>query len=139
MSTLRAALIPGLISGIVSILTSWLWMGVIFHRYQRETPQTWRPEGGSSYLAASVLHVVAAMGISCLAVLMIRFHVGIFAEGIVAHLRLAFCLWIAIALPIFLEWAVFIRLHPLVVVGQLLDWLTTSIVACGVTGWWLSR
>ena len=139
MNTLRAALIPGLISGIISVLTSWLWMGVIFHRYQRETPQTWRPEGGGSYFAASALHLLAAIGISCLTVLMIRFHAGIFAEGIFANLRFAFCLWIAIALPILLESAVFVRLHPLVVLGQLLDWLTTSVVACAITGWWMSR
>jgi len=29
MNTLRAALVPGL-SGIISVFTSWLWMGVIF-------------------------------------------------------------------------------------------------------------
>ncbi len=40
MSTLRIAFIPGLIAGVISVFTSWLWMGVIFHRYQRETPET---------------------------------------------------------------------------------------------------
>jgi hypothetical protein len=54
MSTLRIAFIPGLIAGVVSVFTSWLWMGVIFHRYQRETPETWRPEGSRSYIAASL-------------------------------------------------------------------------------------
>jgi hypothetical protein len=30
-------------------------------------------------------------------------------------------------------------LHRLVVLGQLLDWLTTSVLACLVTSWWLAR
>jgi hypothetical protein len=81
MSTLRIAFIPGLIAGVVSVFTSWLWMGVIFHRYQRETPETWRPEGSRSYIAASLLHVLAAIGIACLFTLVVRFKVGIFAVG----------------------------------------------------------
>jgi hypothetical protein len=79
MSTLRIAFIPGLIAGVVSVFISWLWMGVIFHRYQRETPETWRPEGSRSYIAASLLHVLAAIGIACLFTLVVRFKVGIFA------------------------------------------------------------
>lgn len=35
--------------------------------------------------------------------------------------------WGALALPILLESAIFIRLHRLVVLGRLLDWLTTSV------------
>lgn len=50
MSTFRVAFIPGLIAGVISVFTSWLWMGVIFHRYQRETPETWRPEGSRNTL-----------------------------------------------------------------------------------------
>lgn len=56
-------------------------MGVIFHRYQSETPETWRPEGSRSYIAASPLPVLAAIGIACLFTLVVRFKVGIFAVG----------------------------------------------------------
>jgi hypothetical protein len=45
----------------------------------------------------------------------------------------------AISLPTIFESALFIRLHPLVVIGQLLDWLSTSVAASVVTGWWLAR
>jgi len=136
MNTLRAALAPGLIAGIVSIFTSWLWMGVIFHRYQRETPETWRPEGPRSYMLASLLHILAAIGIACLFVLIVRFNVGIFGTGLQGALYFAICIWGALSLPIILESAVFIRLHPLVVLGQLLDWLTTSVVASIATACW---
>jgi hypothetical protein len=139
MSTLRTALAPGLIAGVISIFGSWLWMGVIFHRYQKATPNTWRAEGPRSYAMASLLHLIAALGIACLFVLMVRFSVGIFPVGLAGSVRFALCIWGAISLPIILESALFIRLHPFVVVGQLLDWLTTSVAAGVVTSWWLSR
>ncbi len=139
MSTLRIAIIPGLIAGIISVLTSWLWMGVIFHRFQKETPETWRAEGLRSYLGASLLHVWAGIGIACLYTLIVRFQMGLFATGFQGSLYFAICIWGALALPILLESAIFVRLHRLVVLGQLLDWLTTSVLACTIIWWWLGR
>jgi hypothetical protein len=139
MNTLRAALVPGLIAGFLSIFTSWFWMGALFHRFQRETPGTWRPEGPRSYLAACLIRFVASLGVACLLTLLFRFHVSSFAPGMTSSLRFALCLWGAVSLPMILEGAVFIRLHPLVILGQLMDWLTTMILACVMTNWWLSR
>src|SRR5437016_5498783 len=58
MNTLRAALIPGIIAGVLSVLGSWFWMGFVFHRYQRATPETWRPEGPRHYLLSSLVRLV---------------------------------------------------------------------------------
>ena|ERR1700730_2576363 len=137
MNTLRAALAPGLIAGVLSIFTSWLWMGGFFHRFQRETPGTWRPEGGLSYVLASLLHVISALGIACLFTLIVRFNIAVFASGFLGNVLFAICLWSAIALPIILESALFVRMHRLVTVGRLLDSLCTLLLACVVTGWWL--
>ena len=112
-------------------------MGVIFHRFQKETPSTWRPEGPRNYIGASLLHLLAAIGIACLLTLIVRFNVAIFAAGLHGSLLFAIAIWGAMSLPIILESALFIRLHPFVVLGQLLDWLTTSLLACVVTGCWL--
>lgn len=139
MNTLRAAFIPGVMAGVLSVLASWLWMGVIFHPFQQNTPGTWRAEGPRSYLAASLIRLFAAIAIACLFTLVFRFNVASFEPGRLASLRFALCLWMAISLPMVLEWAVFIRLHPLVVLGQLLDWLTTALLACLLTHWWLVR
>lgn len=54
-------------------------MGVIFHRDRRETPVTWRPEEPHSYIAASLVHILAAIGIACLLTLVVRFNVATFA------------------------------------------------------------
>ena len=139
MNTLRAALVPGLIAGVISIFTSWLWMAVVFHRYQRATPNTWRAESGRSYLLSILLHLIATIGIACLFTLMVRFNVSAFAPGIGGSLRFALAVSAAVSLPIILERAVFVNLHPLVVIGELLDWLTTSVLACAMTAWWLGR
>jgi hypothetical protein len=137
MNTFRAALVPGLIAGVISIFTSWLLMGGIFHRFQRETPQTWRPEGGRSYALSSLLHVFAAIGIACLYTLVLRFNVAVFVGGFCGSVLFAIALWGAVALPMILESALFIRIHPLVVFGRVLDWLTTALLAAIITAWWL--
>ena len=139
MNTLRAAFVPGLIAGVISIFGSWFWMAVVFHRFQRETPGTWRSEGPRNYVGASLLHLFAAIGIACLFTLVVRFSVGTFLPGLVGSVRFALCIWGAISLPVILESALFIRLHPFVVIGQLLDWLTTAMAASVVTAWWLTR
>jgi hypothetical protein len=137
VNTLRTALVPGLVAGVISVFGSWLWMGVVFHRFQKETPDTWRSEGPLNYVGASLLHLLAALGIACLVTLIVRFNVAFFAAGLAGSLRFAVCLWGAISLPMILGLALFVRLHPLVVIGQLLDWLTTLVVASLLTGWWL--
>jgi hypothetical protein len=67
-------------------------MGVIFHRYQRETPETSGPDGSRSYITASLQHVLAAIGIACLFTLVVRFKVGIFTVDfrgvLLGHLHL---------------------------------------------------
>jgi hypothetical protein len=137
MNTLRTAFVPGLIAGVISIFTSWLWMGVIFHRFQKETPETWRAEGPGQYVGAILLNLIAAFGIACLFTLIVRFNIGFFASGIGGSIRFALCVWAAICLPMILRSALFVRLHPLVVVARLLDWLTTLVLVCAITGRWL--
>jgi hypothetical protein len=139
MNTFHSAINPGLIAGLISIFTSWFWMGAIFHRFQKETPGTWRPEGARSYIFSSALQFVAAIGVACLFTLVVRFNVGMFAIGFQGALLFAVAIWLALALPILLDSAVYINLHPLVVVGQLTNWLTTSVLSCLITAWWLRR
>src|SRR5438094_10391637 len=100
MNTLRAAIVPGLIAGVVSIFTSWFWMGLVFHRYQRATPETWRPEGPRNYALSGLIRVLSAVAISIIYVLVARFHGSFFDDGIAGALRCAAALWIALAAPV---------------------------------------
>ena len=138
MNTLRAAIVPGLIAGVVSLFTSWFWMGLVFHRYQRATPETWGPEGPRNYALSSLVRVFSAIAISFLYVLVVRFHVDFFADGIMGALRFAAVIWFALAAPVAIEAAIYVRMHSMVVVGQVLDWLTTTVLACAITFFWIS-
>jgi len=137
MDILRAAFVPGLIAGIISVFASWLWMGVVFHRYQRVTPEIWRAEGPRNYALSSIVRVLSAIAIAVLYVLVARFHVGLFADGLAGAFRFAAAIWIALAAPVAIESAIYIRMHSMVVLGQVIDWLTTSILTCVITGWWI--
>jgi hypothetical protein len=139
MNTLRTALVPGLIAGLLSIFASWFWMGFAFHSYQRATPETWRPEGPRNYMLSSIIRLLSVIAIAVLYVLIARFHVGFFSEGMAGALRFAVAVWIALVAPVIVEAAIYIRLHSMVVVGQVLDWLTACVLACAVTAFWMGR
>ena len=136
MSIFRAALIPGVVAGFVSIGASWLWMGVIFHRYQRATPEIWRLEGPRNYILSSIVRLFSAVAIAVLYLTVLRFNVGIFAEGFAGAFRFAAIIWIALAAPVVIEAAIYLRIHSLVVLGQVIDWLTTTMLVCLITSWW---
>ena len=113
-------------------------MGLVFHRYQRAIPETWGPEGPRNYALSSLVRVFSAVVISFLYVLVARFQVGFFADGIVGALRFAAVIWIALAAPVAIEAAIYVRMHSMVVVGQVIDWLTTVVLACAITFLWIS-
>ena len=137
MNPLRAALVPGLIAGLISIFASWFWMGVVFHRYQRATPEIWRSEGPRNYILSSIVRLLAAIAIAVLYVAVVRSQAGFFAAGMVGAFRFAAIIWIAMAAPVAIESAIYIRMHSMIVLGHVIDWLTTSLLACAITFCWL--
>jgi hypothetical protein len=64
------------------------------------------------------------------------------SAGTRGKLRLALYtlyIWGALSLPVILESALFIRLYPFVLIGQLLDSLTTAVAFVVATASWLAR
>src|SRR5256714_3952760 len=110
-------------------------MGVVFHRFQKLTPNTWRPENNRSYTISSAVTFLAAIAIATVFLLVARMG-GVFAGGLPGALRFAAVAWMAFTAPMLVNAAVFINLHPWVVVGQVVNALTSSILACGITAWW---
>src|ERR1700719_4359962 len=111
MKTLQLALLPGSVAGVLSIFTSWLWMGVVFHRFQKRTPNTWRLENNRSYAMSSSIHFLACIAIATVFLLVARMG-GVFAGGLPGALRFAAVAWMALAAPMLVDAAVFINLHP---------------------------
>ena len=135
MKSLQLALVPGAIAGLLSIFTSWFWMGFVFHRYQRLTPNTWRPENNRSYMLSSVITFLSGIAIATVFLLVARMG-GVFAGGLPGALRFAAVVWMAWSAPLIVNAAVFINLHPWFVVGQTVNALTTSLLACSVAACW---
>jgi hypothetical protein len=61
---------------------------------------------------------------------------GVFAGGCPGAFRFAAVSWMALAAPVVINAAIFINLHPWFVLGQVINSLTTSILACTITAWW---
>jgi hypothetical protein len=135
MKTLQLALAPGALAGIIAIFTSWFWIGFVFHRFQGLTPNTWRPENNRSYLLSSTITFLSCIAIATVFLLVARMG-GVFAGGFPGALRFAAVAWMAWSAPLIVNAAVFINLHPWFVVGQVVNALTTSLLACGVTACW---
>jgi len=129
------ALLAGAVAGILSIFTSWLITGVLFHRFQRLTPATWRPEGPQQYALASALNVLAS-------VLLALFLTATGGVGPISGatwpangaLFGAMC-WTVAAAPVLLSVAIFVNVNRGVVIGLLLDWLVVAVLAGVITAW----
>jgi hypothetical protein len=127
--------IAGAVGGVLSIFTSWLITGYLFHQYQRLTPETWRPEGPKQYARSSVVQVLAGAVVGLL----------FFATGGLSHLAargwlatgvlFGFLAWLALACPVVVTSAVYIRLHRGVVVGLLLDSLVGVLLVSMICAW----
>jgi len=121
-------LVAALAGGIVSVFTSWLVVGVIFHRFQARTPATWRPhEGGAQYAMSSGLTIVAALVIATTFSLTGALALG-HGSWIVAGVAFGTLVWAALALPIILDIALYVNLHRGFVVGLLLNWLVVCLI-----------
>ena len=135
MDPLLRSLLAGGLGGFASSWSSWLITGVLFHRFQRATPATWRPEGALQYALSSVLATVGGAGFGLL-----YFSTGGLLYFVSPHWWLqgaAFgaLLWLAVLLPALLGLAIFINLHRGVVAGLALDWLVRAILVGATCAW----
>lgn len=139
MNSLRIALIPGLIAGVISILTSWFWVGFVFHKFQSRTPQTWRAESPRTHALASLIQIGACVVIATMYVMVARGNEGTLGLGLYGAVWFALLGWTAFAAPLLVVNALYLNVHPLVTLGFLLNWLTIAFLASLIPGWWLLR
>lgn len=119
----------GAISGLLlSASTSYLITGRLFHRYQRMTAATWRPESWRQHGLAMLLQALAGAGIG-----------GLFSAAGAptvgfALFELGLGIWILLVACILIQ-ALYVNWHPGFVVGLVLDWTVFSagvLLACAV-------
>jgi hypothetical protein len=134
MSLLRVVT-AGAVGGVISIFSSWLITGYLFHDYQRLTPETWRPEGPKQYALSSLVQVLGGAAIGLL----------FFATGRLSHpaargwlgtgLIFGLLAWVALVCPVVATSAVYVRLHRGFVAGWLLDSLITVLIVSSACAW----
>lgn len=131
-------ILAGVGAGIVSVFTSWLITGALFHKYQRLTPDTWRSEGPAQYAMSSALNVVECVGIALLLGWSSGFP-GAHAFGWAGRgLLFGLACWFALLLPATLIQAVYVKLHRGFVVGAAVDTLVLCLLAGAAGAWGVS-
>jgi hypothetical protein len=111
------ATIVGAIAGtVLSVSTSYLVTGWLFHRFQSATPQTWRSESWRSHGIAIVLQAAAGAALGAVFVV-----AGTPVLGL-KLVTLATGVWVSLAACLLVQ-AVYVRWHWGFVLGLLLDWL----------------
>ena len=134
MSLVRL-LVAGAVGGFASIFTSWLVTGALFHRYQRLTPDTWRPEGPAQYALISLVQVLSGAAVGLLWYVTGGPAHAAASAWVARGLLFGGVLWLATACPYHLVSAVYVRLHRGVTVGLLLDSLA-GLLLVGVACAW---
>jgi len=130
------ALLAGGAAGLVGVITSWLVTGVLFHPYQRLTPATWRnKEGPREYALASGTTILAALIVALFFALTGGVPALAGSSWAANGALFGVLCWAVLGLPVLLSMALFVNLHPGVVVGLLLDWLLVSVLAALAAAW----
>jgi hypothetical protein len=110
------------VSGTAITFTDWFFFGVLFHEEYNAYPEVWRvSQAGNRAIWIAIGFFTSAIFIYACT----RLRLYEYGEG----LKLALWMWSAIALPIIATDALFIKLHPLVVVSHSLGWLTRLAAA----------
>ena len=124
--------IVGTLAGIALVMTtSYLITGFAFHRFQKLTPATWRPENWRHH-ALAVLW--AALGGAALGALDAR--VAWSQDSISAAIGFGALIWAALAAPVIATIATYVKLHRAVVFGLLLEWLVFAVGVSLACSWW---
>jgi hypothetical protein len=115
-------LLAVLVAGIAISLTDWFFFGVLFHEHYNAYPEVWRAS------QAGTRAVWIAIGFfTCTVFIYACLRLNLYHYA--ATLKLALWMWLALALPIIVTNALFIKLHPLIVVTHSLGWLTRLAIA----------
>jgi len=114
------------IAGFASSLTDWIFGGILFHSKYGAHPEVWR-QGPNKGEASAVAWSVALGFLTSAAFMSACIVFG--AHGYRASLELAGICWFMVPVPLLVTNALFIKLHPLIVVSHSLGWIAKLGVA----------
>ncbi|MGA8072893.1 MAG: DUF1761 family protein [Candidatus Acidiferrales bacterium] len=124
------------LAAIATNLTDWFFFGVLFHKKYLVYPEVWwRPRGGAGETKAivwsSLLSLLSIAGfiLACSA-----FSI----RGYKPAFELAALIWLMAPLPMTITNALFVKMHPLIVLTHCLGWFARFMIVAIAVGWLLS-
>jgi hypothetical protein len=114
-----------LVSGLASSMTDWFFSGILFHDKYNAYPEVWRASVGQS----ETRNIVISILLSFLACAAVALGLKFFAiTGWDKMFLFVVVVWAAGPLPTMVTNALFMKLHPLVVVSNSLGWLVKLLL-----------
>lgn len=120
-----------LAGGFVASLTDWLFMGDLLYRRFNPHPEIWRFVPGRSGHDPSETRAIAwsvpLPFLTCAAFALLCSHLNLHALS--ATMALALAVWLIAPVPLLIVHALFMKLHPAIVVAYSLGWLVKLLVS----------
>lgn len=115
-------------AGLITSLTDWLFMGVLFHKKYLAYPEVWRIKPGQPDARLIFWSQVVGL-VSCAAFILVCARLGFHTWA--ATMKLAAMGWAMGPLPILVQNLMWTKVHHLITVAHLLGWLV-RLAVCGV-------
>jgi hypothetical protein len=121
-------------AGVASSFTDWFFFGVLFHDKYFAHPEVWRRGPGVNETKSMVINTLLGF-VTSAAFMVLCWLFSI--HGYMAALQLAGVAWIMAPAPLIVANALYVKMHPLLVVSHSLGWLAKLVVAALAAGWLL--
>ena len=119
-------LLAVLSAGLATAMTDWFFGGILFHEKYKVYPEVWRDAGGTGENRAVAWSIVLNFVVCAI------FTLGISAFGVAGWSKtmlFVLIVWGSSAVPVLITNALFIKLHPLVIVSNSLGWFVKLTLA----------
>ena len=126
-------LIAVVLANVLVSLTDWFFFGFLWHEKYLAFPEVWRrPRGGPGEGKAVALSAVVGALTPTVFVAVCAL-MGLSRPG--QAIPLAVAMWLMSAVPALVWNYLFIKTHPLILLGGLLGWLVRLGLSAGVVVW----
>ena len=126
--------IAGVVAGVLSNVSGYVITGRWFHRFQSQTPNTWRAsESWVHYQYAALIRLLVCIGVAYAFAALTNQAIPVSSSAAYRGVLFGGFLWLVTALPIIVETSLFVNWHKGFVVGLLLDWFVLMLLA-GIAG-----
>jgi len=118
-------------AAVATSFTDWFFMGVLFHDRYMAHPEIWRHAPGDRKRENLSIALSTLVGLFACAMFV---HICVHLDFLGWHpaISLALGCWLAVALPLLITNALFIKLHPLNTLAHALGWLVRLLI-CAVS------